>query len=104
MPKDMKEKLEGMYVEQSISLQAAEARKRMATELRKQADTYIDLMQALPRITKEKEQLSAMLPDWAKRLEEARRELSVLMQERPRIIDNTVYIYRVAGANAPAGN
>lgn len=98
------EQLKAIFVEESIALQAAEARRRMATELRKRADKYIDLTQALPRITKERDQIAGMLPHWSKRLEEAQQGLSGIMQHEPRIIDDKVYIYRIEGADAPAKN
>lgn len=95
LAEDMKEKLEVMFVEQSILLKAAEARKRMATELRKQADHYIDLMQALPRIASEQEQLTRDLPNLSERLEQVKQELPFLMLYQPTTLDNKAFIYPI---------
>lgn len=94
-PEDVKKKLEAMFIEESISLEAAQARKHMATELRKQADYYIDLMQALPRIVGEQEQLTRDLPNLSSRLQNAQDMLSALKLNEPTTSDNKAFIYRL---------
>jgi hypothetical protein len=91
----VKSKLEVMFVEESISLKAAEARKRMATTLRKQADSYIDLKAASERAEVEKDRLShdvSLLPDMIRKAQE---KLAAKMQQEPKIINNKVFIYPV---------
>jgi len=88
-------RLQIMRVEESISLQAAEARRHMATELRKQADAYMDLMEALPRITSEKESLTAKLPDELKNLQRAKDDHPLLLQSEPKVVGNKVFIYPI---------
>ncbi|MEN6576481.1 MAG: hypothetical protein ABFD90_09065 [Phycisphaerales bacterium] len=95
LPLDLRAKLEMMFVEQSISLQAAEARKRMATELRKQADAYMDLMQTLSSVTGEKEALANDLADKSEYLQAAQNQYPSLLQREPKVIDNKVFIYPV---------
>lgn len=92
---EVRKRLEAMFIEESISLEAAQARKRMATELRKQADHYIDLMQALPRIVSEQEQLTRDLPNLSERLEEVKQELPFLMLYQPTALDNKAFIYPI---------
>ena len=84
-----------MFIEESISLEAAQARKRMATELRKQADHYIDLMQALPRIVREQEQLTRDLPYLSERLQQAKQELPFLTLYQPTALDKKAFIYPI---------
>jgi hypothetical protein len=98
----MKEKLDVMFMEQSILLKATEARKRMATELRKQADTYMDLMEALPRVTEERESLRKYLEVKSHELQQAQGDYSLLLQGEPRVLDNRVFIHPVK--ERPAGN
>ena len=100
----LKSKLEAMFVEESIALQAAEARKHMATTLRKQADNYIDLKQAMQTANTEKDRLAhdlSVVPDMIRR---AREILAAEMQKEPKIINNKVFIYPVKQAEEPAGN
>jgi hypothetical protein len=92
---DMKERLEMMFMEQSILLKAAEARKRMATELRKQADTYMDLMEALPRITGERELLARSLADESRNLQKMQAAHPWLLEAEPKTVDNRVFIYPI---------
>lgn len=92
---EVRKRLEAMFIEESISLEAAQARKRMATELRKQADHYIDLMQALPRIVREQEQLTRDLPDLSERLQQAKQELPFLTLYQSTALDKKAFIYPI---------
>lgn len=100
LAQDLKAKLEMMFVEQSISLQAAEARKRMATELRQQADSYADLAGVLSGLLVEKETLAGDVADKSERLQRARDEHPSMLRREPRVIGNKVFIYPVQGRSA----
>lgn len=88
-------KLELMFIEEAVALQGAEARKRMATTLRKQADSYIDLKAAWQRAEAEKDRLThdvSLLPGM---IQQAQQKLSPEMEQEPNIRDNKVFIYHV---------
>jgi hypothetical protein len=92
-------KLEVMLVEESISLQGAEARKRMAVSLRKQADSYIDLKAAWQRAEGEKDRLAHDVFTLPEMIRRARQRLADKMEQEPRIIDDRVFIYPVKPPN-----
>lgn len=105
LPRDgqeaLKAKLEAMYVEQSVALQGAEARRYMATKLRKQADNYVDLDAAWGQAGREKDRLThdvSTLPDM---IRQAQEKLAAEMQQEPKIINDKVFIYPVKPASPP---
>lgn len=100
---ELRLKLETMFVEESISLQVAEARYRMAQELRKQANDYTDLMQAQTRIVQEKLQIEKDLPDLSKKLQDAKDSLQNTLREEPQI-PTKIVIRPIEWADAGQGN
>ncbi|MGE5296144.1 MAG: hypothetical protein ACM3VT_15075 [Solirubrobacterales bacterium] len=100
---ELRSKLETMFVEESISLQVAEARYRTAQELRKQANDYTDFTQAQTRIVQEKLQIEKDLPNLSKGLQEAKDSLQATMREEPQI-PTKVVIHRIEWANGGQGN
>ncbi len=103
-PTAVASRLQMMRVEESISLQAAEARKRMAMELRKQADTYMDLTDAFAQITEQRESLARSMPVRSQMLRRAQQALSDLLQKEPKIIGNKVFLYPVKRPDMPVEN
>jgi len=100
---ELRSKLETMFVEESISLQVAEARNRTAQELRKQANDYVDLTQALTRIVQEKQKIAKDLPDWSQRLQDAKDNLQTTMREEPQI-PTKIVIHPIDWADGGQGN
>jgi hypothetical protein len=86
-------KLEVMFVEEAISLRAAEARKREAMNLRTQAVQFIDLTAAIRDATEQKKSHEAYLEQAPQRTQEAEQRLARLKDEEPRIPGNQVFIY-----------
>jgi hypothetical protein len=81
--------LELMFVQESIALQAAEARKRSATDLRSQAKRFIDLTQG----PAERLKLMDEVVNHEEGLRAIEKELAT--EKPPEIVDNKVFIYRV---------
>lgn len=100
----LKSKLEAMFVEESIALQAAEARKHMATTLRKQADGYIDLKQAMQSAAQEKDRIAHSISTLPEMIRQAQARLAGKIREEPRILNNRVFLYPVKQPAEPAGN
>ncbi len=100
---ELRSKLETMFVEESIALQVAEARNHTAQELRKQANDYVDLTQALTRMVQEKQQIEKDLPDWSKRLQDAKDNLQTTLREEPQI-PTKIVIHPIAWADGGQGN
>lgn len=101
---ELRSKLETMFVEESISLQVAEARYRTAQELRKQANDYTDLTQALICVVQEKEKIEKeKLPDLSKRLEDLKETLQATMWEEPQI-PTKIVIHPITWADGGQGN
>ncbi len=94
-PLEFAPKLELMFIEEAVALQGAEARKRMATNLRKQADSYIDLKVAWQRAEAERDRLAQYVRFLRPMIEDARQKLANEMEQEPKIINNKVFIYRV---------
>ncbi len=101
---ELRLKLETMFVEESISLQVAEARYRTAQELRKQANDYVDLTQALSRILLEKEKVEKeKVPDLSKELQDLKERLPAIMREEPQI-PTKIVIHPITWADGGQGN
>ena len=87
--------LEIMFIQEAVALQGAQARKNMATTLRKQADSYIDLRGTRDLAEVERDRLTqevSALPEMIRRVKE---KLAATMQEEPKVINNRVFIYPV---------
>jgi hypothetical protein len=103
VPQEATAKLNMMFVEESIALRGAEARKQMALQLRDQASRFIDAKSALARAAAEKETLTKSLevhqqdrPGQQKLVESAK-------QAEPKIPDKIV-IYPVQWTEQAPGN
>jgi hypothetical protein len=78
-------RLRMMFIEESIALQGAEARQRMATLLREQANRFIDLKSILANAGIEKESLGEDLQGYRMNLKVAAEQLESARQEEPAI-------------------
>ncbi len=85
LPSEQVSRLSLMFIEESIALQAAEARKRMATDLCDEASRFVDLNQTVQKATAEKETLSKRLPEVEKELERARGSVEYMKQNKPQV-------------------
>jgi tetratricopeptide (TPR) repeat protein len=88
-------KLEAMFVEESVALEGAEARQKKATQLRADANRFLDLQKS---VTAAKRNIGAAreLPGrHREEIEQMRRKLEVLMLERPLVADQKIAIYPV---------
>ncbi len=101
-PLEFAPKLELMFIEEAVALQGAEARKRMATTLRKQADSYIDLKVAWQRTETERDRLTHYVSFLPNTIEAARQKLASEMEQEPKIINNKVFIYPVRPESPPS--
>jgi len=97
----LKSKLEAMFAEESVALQAAEARKGMATTLRKQADSYIDLKDAMQTAEREKDHVAHVIVTVPESIRQSIERLAVEMDKEPRVIGNKVFIYAVRPPDKP---
>jgi hypothetical protein len=97
----LKSKLEAMFAEESIALQAAEARKGMATTLRKQADSYIDLKDAMQTAEREKDHVAHVIATVPEAIRQARERLADEIDKEPKVIGNKVFIYSVRPPDKP---
>jgi len=96
-------RLEMMYVEEAIVLQGTEARRQMATQLREQANRFIDSKSALTSALGEKKSLEERLAADQKALADLQPEVEATRQQEPKI-PNKVIIYPVKWANESRGN
>jgi hypothetical protein len=94
-------RLELMFVEEAVALQGAEGRKRMATTLRKQADSYIDLKAAWERAEAEQERLAHDVLVGPDTIIGVQNRLANTMRQEPKIPNNRVFIYTVRPENPP---
>ena len=97
------DKLDMMYIEESIALQGTEARRQMATSLREQANRLLDLKFTLANADAQKKTLAASLDKRQKRLEADKSTLALARQSRPKIPDKVI-IYPVKWADEAAQN
>jgi chromosome segregation ATPase len=103
VPEEAIARLNMMFVEETIALRGAEARKQTATNLREQANRFLDLKSTLTSAAAEKKPLMEDLKDNQNNLASYQRELEVLRQEEPKIPAKVV-IYPVQWANKPSQN
>jgi hypothetical protein len=91
----IKVKLEAMFVEESVALEGAEARQKMATQLRADANRFLDLQKS---VTAAKRDIGAAreLPGrHREEIEQMRRKLEALMLEKPLVADQKIAIYPI---------
>jgi hypothetical protein len=89
------EQLKAMFVEESISLEAAEARRAMATQLRGDANTFVDARQILDNASEEKERLSGEMATNKENVASQRKGLEGSRKLRPCIGDRPITIHPV---------
>jgi len=94
-PQVVLDRLREMFVEESVALQGAEARRKMATQLREQAQTFVDLNETLQKTSAEKGQTAADLDEQRKDLTRLQDSLEQTRKEKPEIQGNTITIYPV---------
>ncbi len=88
-------KLEVMFVEEAIALRAAEARKRAATDLRAQADKFMDLNKTIRDASAEMRRHRDNLQLDKRALESYESQLAKLKEQEPKVLDNKVFLYPV---------
>jgi hypothetical protein len=103
MDLDLVERLDAMFIEESILLQGAEARKQMATQLREQANRFMDLHAALGDAVAERKTLPVFLHRLREDLARAQANLQAAEQNEPRIPEK-VTIYPIAWPEEPTGD
>jgi len=89
-----------MFIEESIALQAADARRRMAVQLRDEANRFVDLRKTLTKATGEKEILAVRLPDVTRDAQKAPSSVEIIRQKKPQI-EGKITIYPVQWAPEP---
>lgn len=94
----IKAKLQSMFVEESVALEGAEARRKMATQLRADASNFLDLRETLAHAKKEKEELQGKIIDFLKVRSVEESKVQALMMSRPVIMDRVIPIYPVEWA------
>jgi hypothetical protein len=102
-PPETTAKLNAMFIEESIALRGAQARKEMATRLREQANRFLDLKSTLTNATAERKTLSESLQSSQKELADRREKLEATLQQEPKI-PAKIIIYPVQWLDEPAGN
>lgn len=89
------DRLRAMFVEESIALEAAEARRKMATQLRDDAGKFVDARQILDNAGAEKEKLLGKISVNRNNADLSRKWLQGSKKLRPRIADRPITIYPV---------
>ena len=97
---DIASKLELMFIEEAVAMQGAEAKNRLAMELRGKASQFIDLRQSIKALEEEKKVLPESLNVWRERLPGTQERLATIREE-PRVRDNKAFIYPVGQRPQP---
>lgn len=103
VPQEAEAKLNLMFIEESIALRGAEARKQMALQLREQAGRFVDLRSTLVRAAEEKQTLAKDLNTHREDLPRLRKLLEEVRQQEPQIPDKIV-IYPIQWSEQAPGN
>ncbi|HSW02516.1 MAG TPA: hypothetical protein VLI39_20300 [Sedimentisphaerales bacterium] len=98
------DRLKAMFVEESIALEAAEARKTMAMQLRGDANKFVDARQIVDNAGEEKQRLMDQIETNKNNADGTREWLDRSGKLRPRIKDRTITIYQAEWAAATTGN
>jgi hypothetical protein len=93
VPDSFKSQLEAMSIEESIALKAAEARLRTATDLRTQAQRYVDLTETIRKAPKEKDKVQKDLSSTEYCIRDYERQLTEIIP--PAIPGGKVFIHKV---------
>jgi hypothetical protein len=91
-------KLQAMFVEESIALQGAEARRKMATQLRTEANRFLDVQQSLASARQDKGGLQEKIVVNRKELSKWEHRLEQVMNNKPEIADHAIALYPVEWA------
>jgi len=94
-PQVVHDRLRAMFVEESIALDAAQARMKMATQLREDANKFADARQILDTAGQEKQKFAAEIEAKQNNAEQTREWLEGREERRPRIGDRPITIYPV---------
>jgi uncharacterized coiled-coil protein SlyX len=97
-------KLQGMFVEESVALQGAEARKSMATQLRADANRFLDLKESLANAIEKKGALPAQMAKSRNETAKVRTSLESIRAEKPQLAEHTIAIYPVEWIGESEGN
>ncbi|MCX5643412.1 MAG: hypothetical protein NTZ17_01815 [Phycisphaerae bacterium] len=103
LPSEAVARLDMMFIEESIALRGAEARRQMATQLREEANRFVDLKSTIANAPGEKATLAQTLHRAQQSLAGGQGNLPALKQEEPKI-PNKVVIYPVKWVDEPAQN
>ena len=94
----IKAKLQGMFVEESVALQGAAARKTMATQLRADASRFLDLRETIVNGNRDRLNLRTRMVKLKPGIETERARLESLMSDMPEIAGDVIPIYPVEWA------
>jgi hypothetical protein len=103
VPQEATAKLNMMFVEESIALRGAEARKQMAVQLRDQASRFIEAKSVLASAAAEKEILTKTLKAHQQGRLDQQKSVESVKQEQPKI-PNKIVIYPVQWNEQAPGN
>jgi len=85
LPSEQTSRLNAMFVEESIGMFAADAKRRTATRLRDEASRFVDLNQTIQKAPAEKETHSKRLPQVERELKQARDSVEYMKQNKPQV-------------------
>jgi hypothetical protein len=103
LPAEQASRLNAMYVEESIGMFAADARRRTATRLRDEASQFVDLNQAVQKATSEKETHLRAQPEVEQRLKRTRGSVEYMKQNKPQV-GGAITIHPIQWTNAASQN
>ena len=103
VPQEATARLNMMFVDESIALRGAEARRQMATRLREQANRFVDAKSTLTSTTSERQALGETLKKDQGNLTYQQRNLEDTRQQEPKIPAKLI-IYRLQWADEPPAN
>jgi hypothetical protein len=85
LPSEQVSRLNAMFVEESIGMFAADARRRTATRLRDEASRFVDLNQTIEKATAEKKRHLTRLPYAEKEVKQAQGSAEYMKQNKPQV-------------------
>lgn len=91
----LRSRLREMFLEESVALQGAQARREMATQLREDASRFLDLAEALAQAPEKKDRYQSGVLAVKLRMRDLRTDLERLMNQKPAIPGHPIPIYRV---------
>ncbi|MBN1359784.1 MAG: hypothetical protein JW993_04290 [Sedimentisphaerales bacterium] len=91
----IRQRLQGMFVEESIALQGAQAREKMATQLRTNANRFLDLTQALDEARINKNRRDQQVLQSQTEIANRRNALKRVMSQKPQVPDGAIPVYPV---------